>query len=422
MNPEYNILVFPGGSEVGLEIHRALAPCENIHLFSASSEVPNHAPYVFKNHFVVPDIRTTHWMDKLNTVIESNQIDYIYPAYDDVLLALSDNQKKIKCRILIPSQEACTITRSKSLTYRRFESLLPTPKQYPGPEEVNRWPVFLKPERGQGSQRTLIADNSEDLKYHLKKNKDFLILEYLPGKEYTVDCFSNRSGRLLFSRGRERIRIKNGISMNSRTVEREEFESYAQVISKNLNLLGAWFYQVKERANGELVLMEIAPRIGGTMATHRVLGINFPLLTIYVHSGIEVELLLNQYSVEIDRALINRYKHNLIYDIIYVDFNNTLILKGKVNVPVLSFLYQARNAGKKIVLLTKVQKNVVEQLQSYTIDSHLFDKIVCMDNFHPDQRSILIDNRFSERKEVAEKDHIPTFDGSMVEMLVQHQV
>ena len=98
MNPEYNILVFPGGSEVGLEIHRALAPCENIHLFSASSEVPNHAPYVFKNHFVVPDIRTTHWMDKLNTVIESNQIDYIYPAYDDVLLALSDNQKKIKCR------------------------------------------------------------------------------------------------------------------------------------------------------------------------------------------------------------------------------------------------------------------------------------------------------------------------------------
>ena len=49
----YDVLVFPGGTEIGLEIQRALCQCKDIRLYSAGLDVSNHAPYVFARHFSV---------------------------------------------------------------------------------------------------------------------------------------------------------------------------------------------------------------------------------------------------------------------------------------------------------------------------------------------------------------------------------
>ena len=36
---------------------------QDIILYSAGSNVPNHAPYVFNNHFVVPDVHSKYLID-----------------------------------------------------------------------------------------------------------------------------------------------------------------------------------------------------------------------------------------------------------------------------------------------------------------------------------------------------------------------
>ena len=36
-------------------------------------------------------------------------------------------------------------------------------------------------------------------------------------------------------------------------------------------------FSIKKDYDGTLKLLEVAPRIGGTMATHRVIGVNFAL-------------------------------------------------------------------------------------------------------------------------------------------------
>jgi len=51
-----NVLILPGGTEIGLEIWRALKDCKDIRLYSAASDVSNHAPYVFARHFIVPGV------------------------------------------------------------------------------------------------------------------------------------------------------------------------------------------------------------------------------------------------------------------------------------------------------------------------------------------------------------------------------
>lgn len=93
--------------------------------------------------------------------------------------------------------------------------------------------------------------------------------------------------------------------------------------------------------------MEISPRIPGTMGTSRNLGINFPLLTLYNMWGENVYILNNDYNILLDRSFISRFKIDINYDTLYVDFDDTIIVKDKVNEILIMLLYQMRNKRKK---------------------------------------------------------------------------
>ncbi len=44
MSKIYNVLVFPGGTEIGPETHKTLNQCKDIRLFSIGLSISNHAP------------------------------------------------------------------------------------------------------------------------------------------------------------------------------------------------------------------------------------------------------------------------------------------------------------------------------------------------------------------------------------------
>ncbi len=427
MSKVYNILVFPGGTEIGLEIHKALCQCKDIRLFSAGLDVSNHAPFVYARHFLIPSIHDEGWLERLNRVLADNAIDYIFPAYDDILVALLQNQDAIKAKVVSSPLETAVITRSKSMTYNRMAGFLPVPEVYPDAASVDLFPVFVKPDKGQGSYDTHVVRNKVELAQLFEGNKGRIITEYLPGAEYTVDCFSDRAAGLLFCCGRERVRTKSGISMNSKIADFQDvFSDYARVISSRLVFHGAWFFQVKKDRDGVLKLLEVAPRIAGTMALHRAQGINLPLLSIYEQERVPVVLMRNNTGIEIDRALVNRYRQQIEYAVVYVDLDDTLILNDKVNVPLISFLYQCLNKGKRVVLITKHDKDLKKTLEKYRLNN-IFDEVIHLDRSdskadHIDGHdAIFIDDSFSERKKVSEKLGIYTFDCSMLEVLLDER-
>ncbi|CAG1066544.1 hypothetical protein BAC1_02163 [uncultured bacterium] len=427
MSKVYNILVFPGGTEIGLEIHKALCQCKDIRLFSAGLDVSNHAPFVYARHFLIPSIHDEGWLERLNRVLADNAIDYIFPAYDDILVALLQNQDAIKAKVVSSPLETAVITRSKSMTYNRMAGFLPVPEVYPDAASVDLFPVFVKPDKGQGSYDTHVVRNKVELAQLFERNKGRIITEYLPGAEYTVDCFSDRAAGLLFCCGRERVRTKSGISMNSKIADFQDvFSDYARVISSRLVFHGAWFFQVKKDRDGVLKLLEVAPRIAGTMALHRAQGINLPLLSIYEQERVPVVLMRNNTGIEIDRALVNRYRQQIEYAVVYVDLDDTLILNDKVNVPLISFLYQCLNKGKRVVLITKHDKDLKKTLEKYRLNN-IFDEVIHLDRSdskadHIDGHdAIFIDDSFSERKKVSEKLGIYTFDCSMLEVLLDER-
>jgi carbamoyl-phosphate synthase large subunit len=422
-NRTLSVLVFPGGSEIGLEINRALRDCKEVQLFSAGTDAPNHAPYVFERHFTIPSIHQPDWIRALNRIVEACGIDYIYPAYDDVLLALARSASSIGARIVTSPLRTCEITRSKLQTYRHLAGKIPVPRVFDSPQDVDRFPIFVKPERGQGTERCHAVDSAPALVEALTRHLDLMILEYLPGEEFTVDCFSDRERGLLFCAGRERIRTRSGISTTSRSADNPAFAEFARRIAGELEFHGAWFFQVKRDDAGEFKLLEVAPRIAGTMALSRVLGVNFPLLSLYEQERIPVTIRPHALDVTIDRALTNRYRHGLKYSAVYVDLDDTLVLRGRVNTDLVRFLYQCVNRGVRLVLVTRHRQDVGETLRRHRL-AGLFDEVIHITEadrskaeFIREADAIFIDDSFRERQEVEKAKGILSFNSCMVEML-----
>lgn len=418
-----NVLVLPGGTEIGLEIWRALKDCKEISLYSAAADIANHAPYVFARHFIVPSVHERAWVEALNEVITNQNIHYIYPAHDDVVLSLAENAHRIRAKIVSSPLKTCRIARSKRATYENLAGVVPVPCVYNEPLNVVDFPVFVKPDVGQGSSDVHLIKSREQLIRLLDVPLRYVVTEYLPGEEFTIDCFSDRDRGLLFCGGRTRSRTRSGISMSSHCAGDAFFHEYANAIAEKMDLYGAWFFQLKRDSRGTLKLLEVAPRVAGTMALNRVRGINFPLLSIYEQERISLQIMLNHADVEIDRALLNRYRHNVQYDTVYVDLDDTLILNGRVNTILVQFLFQCVNKGIRLVVLTKHDGDVEQTLQKYRLRG-LFDDIVKIERSASkadsirESNAILIDDSFSERKEVHDRLGIMTFDCSMIEMLV----
>ena len=202
---------------------------------------------------------------------------------------------------------------------------------------------------------------------------------------------------------------------------------YASIIDATLELHGAWFFQVKADAAGVLNLMEIAPRIGGASTLSRAHGVNLPLLSLYEAERIPVSVQPVAPWVELDRALINRYKRALTYRTLYLDFDDTLVVRGRVNPDMAKLLYQAVNVGVRLILLTRHAGDLDQVLTKHRL-KHLFDEVIHIRNGEPkaafilDRDSIMIDDSFTERTTVHQQLGIPVFDSSMIEMLFDDRI
>ncbi|HUA13562.1 MAG TPA: ATP-grasp domain-containing protein [Candidatus Sulfotelmatobacter sp.] len=423
-----NVLVFPCGTEIGLEIYRSLGHSTHVNLVGASS-ADDHGKFVYPNYSGdLPYVEEDNFTQNINELVKKHSIDLIFPAHDSVLLKLAQERERnnLACELIASPETTCEICRSKKKTYQALEGVVPVPKVYDNADLVQEsdYPVFLKPDIGQGSKGTVKADSIEDIKFYTKKDPTLLILEHLPGKEYTIDCFTDRNGKLLFSEGRERLRISGGISVNSKVIKDDRFKTLAQAINDKLKLRGVWFFQLKENASSELILMEIGPRVAGTMGLARARGVNLPLLSVFDFLSQDVLIAENSYDVVIDRALENLYKHNINYAHVYLDFDDLVIYEGKVNPAVMAFVYQCVNKKVKVHLLTKHRDDLNETLSKYKLTG-VFDELIWISadkekhTYIKEKQAIFIDDSFSERKEVQKNCGIPVFDCHMIEALME---
>lgn len=426
MAKKKNILVFPCGSEIALDIHSSVKYSTYFNLIGANS-VDDHGQYVYDDYIGgMPFVNDPDFIPTLAKIVKERNIDAIYPAMDSVITMTKLHERELGCIVIAPPSETTEICLSKKLTYERLSGVVSIPKVYdPQNIPVEEFPVFAKPIVGYSARGTIKLTNQEEVTAYLKGKENMLVVEYLPGEEFTVDCFTDKDGNLLYSGARKRNRVSNGISVNTFFAEdQSEFNELAQKINSKIKFRGAWFYQVKRNKDGKLTLLEIAARLGGSSLLSRAVGVNLALLTLFDAFDYNVDVFKNDYNVVLDRALESKYKIDLTFDSVYCDYDDCLILDKKfVNVDLVKFLYKCINENKKIFLLSKHENtDLFEELRNFRLD-HLFDEIIHIEpntdkaDYIKSSRPIFIDDSYAERLNIKNKLNIPVFAPDMIDVL-----
>lgn len=418
------VLVFPCGTEIGLEIHRALAHSTHAVPVGASSVASHHGRMVFRELYEgLPFVTDKHLLAALKALVQEADIGFIYPAHDDAVLALAGREDEVGCPVLSAPRESALICRSKLLTNTHFRGLLPVPALYDIAREDYPLPLFLKPEWGQGSKGVLLAHTHAQVHAALERDPSLIAFAYLPGAEYTVDCFTDSAGALRFCAARERIRRANGISMHTEPVQLPEAEDFARIINAELAMRGAWFFQLKRDAEGVPSLMEIAPRVSGGMGIWRAQGVNLPLLTVFDAMQRPVHIARQAFHVDMDRALVNRFKLDITFSHVYIDFDDTFHCNGQLHALAVLLLTQCRARGIQTHLVTRHQGDIEARLAALGLRG-LFDSVQHLQHGEPKSAciahrdAIFIDDSFAERREVQQALGIPVFGVDAIEALI----
>ena len=135
-----------------------------------------------------------------------------------------------------------------------------------------------------------------------EKNKfpELLVMEYLPGAEFTVDALADK-GKVLECCCRKGLHMENSIMLDSQVVKRTDIEKLCSNIITDLNLDGNIGFDIKERANGIPIIMECNPRITAGVPVFYYAGVNLPYLCVKKILGEKLPKSKIQYGLTVKR-------------------------------------------------------------------------------------------------------------------------
>lgn len=271
----------------------------------------------------VPPAGDPGFINAIISICTENKIDLILPLVTKELSFLANAIPEINAtdaKVLISNSGSLDIANDKGKLYQFLQWRgLPVPA-FRIVENIEQLesaaadlghpgkPVVVKPCLSNGSRGVRILDeriNKMDLLFNHKPGSPWsdldslnrilvsgtfpplLVSEYLPGEEYSVDCIAD-NGKSLLIVPRLRKKMIGGISVEGEFIEHKPVIEYCRKIIEELKLDGNIGIQVKGSETNEQLILEINPRVQGTVSAALGAGINLPLLAIKQKLGLPV--------------------------------------------------------------------------------------------------------------------------------------
>jgi carbamoyl-phosphate synthase large subunit len=229
-------------------------------------------------------------------------IQLLIPTVDSELLPLSlarADFERAGIQIAVAAPDVLRIIRDKAALLDAAAAVVPVPwSQIWGISssvDLPSWPAFAKPRAGSGSRDLMKIDSRQDLE-RVPRNDEFVVQEWLPADEYSVDVYVSRAGVALASVPRVRMKTDSGIAVTARTVLASDVARQAIDLVKALNLTLVSNVQFRRDANGVAKLLEINPRFPGTLPLTAAAGVDIPKLMLDDYSGVELPTALIPYA------------------------------------------------------------------------------------------------------------------------------
>ena len=273
--------------------------------------------------YIVPKVTSPDYLERLSKIIEKEKVDFLHPQPDVEVAFWSKNKDKVPCRIFLPKPHAVDLCHDKAEFATLMEaSGVPVPRSYilnndkDLEEKLHLLKritdvVWCRARRGAGSRAALPVKSYTQAKNWINywvemkglKTEDFMISEYLPGKEFAFQSIW-KNGELVTSMARERVEYMFGNLMPSgqssspsiaRTVHREDVNSIAvkAILAVDPSPSGIFCVDLKENSGGVPCVTEI--NIGRFFTTSNFFseaGINMP----YIYTQLAFDDLNQDYA------------------------------------------------------------------------------------------------------------------------------
>ena len=176
-----------------------------------------------------------------------------------------------------------------------------------------RFPLFIKPNCGSGSQDIKKIESIDDLTSSYKDN--FIVQEFMTGQEIGVDVYVDLiSGEVISIFAKKKLKMRAGETDKSISFKDIALFETIKRFVKLYGLKGANDIDVFER-DGDYFISEVNPRFGGGYLHAYACGVDFPRFLINNMNGI------------INEPNIGDYKEN-VYMMKYFDIKT---IEGELN-------------------------------------------------------------------------------------------
>jgi len=286
-----NILFLGGGKRVSLAEHfikRGQERGLTVNIFSY--ELDGYVPVAAVAKIITGlKWKDTNILPHLLETIRTNDIHMVLPFVDPaIVLASRLAHESPGTFIPVSGEEICKIMFDKVAANSWFIS-----KQFPVPaNSFDRWPLIAKPRFGSASKGLLIL-NDENAYTGFKQQHnedDYLVQQFIHADEYTVDCYIDKTGKVVASVPRKRLEVSGGEAVKSITEKDSTIMEIARRILVEGHFKGPVTIQfLKERASGNVFVMEINPRFGGGVLTSIAAGADMVQYLLNDYEGIPNE-------------------------------------------------------------------------------------------------------------------------------------
>jgi carbamoyl-phosphate synthase large subunit len=206
--------------------------------------------------------------NQLIDICRQEAIHAILPMTNKAIEFLNDHRKDLdKNNLLAYLQDAETIEicHDKQNLARFFESeSIPSPKTGSAKifAKIDHFPLIAKPKRGEGGKENFMIETQRDLEFYAQKYPGHVLQTFIHGEEYTVDWFSDKSGKPLLIVPRQRLQIRGGEVMVSKISLDPGIIELVRQVGLRLKLRGPTNLQGILTEDGQFFFTDINLRFG----------------------------------------------------------------------------------------------------------------------------------------------------------------
>jgi carbamoyl-phosphate synthase large subunit len=286
MTAPLRVLVTGAGGPAAIAAMKSLRAEESVQLIAADMDPWAAGLYLTGERTLVPAGAAPEFTAVLLDRCRALRVDVVLPTVDAELLPLARAREEYAAAgvaLLLAPAAALDVILDKLTLAEHCAGVVAVPRtELFGPSvDPAGWtyPVVVKPRRGSGSRGVIIVDSAAQLAA-LDRSPALIVQEFLPGEEYSVDVLADAAGRVIASVPRLRARVDSGVSVGGRTVHDPEVERFGRVVAQATGVTYVANVQCRRDVDGVPALLEVNPRMPGTLGLTIASGVDMPRLAL----------------------------------------------------------------------------------------------------------------------------------------------